>query len=719
MSTVAALVPADVADEQAALRRVATLVANGASSTDVFDAVAREVAQVLDLVNAAVCRYVDDGATMTVLAAYGDCPTHYRPGSNWPLDGPSLSAEVLRTGRPARVENYFDVESTVAAAARDAGFDKVVGAPIIVDGGVWGVISTSSPDAQLPDGLEDRLAEFTELVAMAIANGQAHAELAQLAEEQAALRRVGTLVAEGASPADVFEAVSTEVARLLPAEGSALTRFEGDGTVSLLGDWLIGRGYTPDGTRYATGGIVSGLVYASGRPERIDYEAEQGPSAEAAVRKGWRWSVGAPITVDGRLWGVLVVISTGDTPLPPDTEGRLAGFSELVATAIANADSREELARLADEQAALRRVATLVAGGAQPPEVFQAVSAEVGRLMLADAAGLSRYEPDGSVTALGGWARNDRYNVPIGDRFILEGPTPTRAVLETARPARIDGFDGLRGRGAAIARDAGWKSTVAAPIIVERHVWGVVHVASTTDTPLPDGTEARLMQFTELLAAAITNAESRAELEESRARVVATADATRRQFERDLHDGAQQQLLSLALEVRAAQANVPRELGVHRAELAHVADGIAAVLDGLREMALGLHPAILAEGGLAPALKTLANRSPIPVTLDLGVHGRLPEPTEVAAYYVASEALTNAIKHARASSVHVQIEIVGPLLLVKVADDGIGGAEKSRGSGLLGLQDRAAAIGGTISLESLPGNGTFLTAKLPLAGRSR
>jgi signal transduction histidine kinase len=656
---------------------------------------------------------------MTVLSAYGDCSAHYRPGPNWPLDGPSLSAEVLRTGRPARVEDYSNVQSSVAVAAREAGFDIVVGAPIIVDGRVWGVISTSSPDASLPDGLEDRLAEFTELVAMAIANGQAHAELAQLAEEQAALRRVATLVAEGASPPDVFEAVSTEVVGLVPAaEASALTRFEGDGTVTLLGDWLVGRGYTADGTRYATDGIVSGLVFASGAPARIDYETQQGTSADAAVGKGWRSSVGAPITVDGRLWGVLVVISTGE-PLPPDTERRLAGFSELVATAIANAEGREELARLADEQAALRRVATLVARGAQPAEVFQAVCAEVGRLMPADAAGLSRYEPDWSVTALGGWSRHGRYDVPIGDRFVLEGPSPAWAVLETGQPSRSEGFDEIRGRGAAIARDAGWKSTVAAPIIVERQVWGVVHVASTTDSPLPEGTEARLMQFTELLAAAIANAESRAELEESRARVVATADATRRQFERNLHDGAQQQLLSLALEVRAAHANVPRELGEHRAELAHVAEGIAAVLDGLREIAMGLHPAILAEGGLGPALKTLANRSPVPVTLDLRVHGRQPESIEVAAYYVVSEALSNAIKHAHASSIHVQVEIVGPALLVTVGDDGIGGADKRRGSGLLGLQDRVAAIGGTICLESLPGKGTSLTATLPLIESSR
>ncbi|HEY6606172.1 MAG TPA: ATP-binding protein, partial [Gaiellaceae bacterium] len=213
---------------------------------------------------------------------------------------------------------------------------------------------------------------------------------------------------------------------------------------------------------------------------------------------------------------------------------------------------------------------------------------------------------------------------------------------------------------------------------------------------------------------AIANAESRAELEASRARIVATADATRRRIERDLHDGAQQQLLSLALEVRAAQAGAPPELREHQAELAHVADGLTNVLDGLREIALGIHPAILAEGGLGPALKTLAHRSPIPVELEVRVDGRLPEPVEVAAYYVVSEALTNAAKHARAATARVEVAVQDRVLCVAVGDDGLGGADPALGSGLLGLKDRAEAIGGTISLESAPGAGTSLFVELPV-----
>jgi transcriptional regulator with GAF, ATPase, and Fis domain len=258
--------PKRLAAEQAALRRVATLVARGASSTEVFGAVAEEVAQVLHLSNAAVCRYDDEGTVMTVLAVWGDHPDVFNAGSRWPLDGPSMSAEVLRTGRPVRIDDYTELPGSLAGAAREHGFKRVAGAPIIVDGGVWGVITTSSPDAPLPDQLEERLAEFTELVATAIANSQAHEELTRLADEQAALRRVATLVATGASPAEVFEAVTAEVAQLVPAEGSALTRYESDGTVTALGGWTSNGGYVYVGRRYALEGTMSGLILETRRP---------------------------------------------------------------------------------------------------------------------------------------------------------------------------------------------------------------------------------------------------------------------------------------------------------------------------------------------------------------------------------------------------------------------------------------------------------------------
>jgi len=542
-----------LADQQAALRRVATLVARGASSAEVFPAVAREVAQVMHLPIVGVFRYDSDGTMMTVLADSSDRPHKLQPGTRWPLDGPSMVAQVLRTGRPARVEDYTDLSGTLAAGARESGLNKTAGTPIIVGGRVWGVMATSSPDSPLPHDVEDRLAEFTELLAAAIANSQA----------------------------------------------------------------------------------------------------------------------------------------------------------------------REDLLRLADEQAALRRVATLVAQGAPPAEVFEAVTAEVGRLIPADAAGLVRYETDG-VTAVGSWSRTGGY-FPVNTRSPLEQGTASQLVFETRRPARINSYAGVPGAGPAAARELGWRSSVAAPVIVEGRLWGAMIVASTSERPLPSDTEERLAEFTELLATAIANAESRAELAASRARIVATADATRRRIERDLHDGAQQQLVSLALELRSAQAAVPPELGELRAELSRVVEGQTSVLDELREIAQGIHPGNLAEGGLGPALKTLARRSPIPVLLAVGAEAetRLPERVEVAAYYVVSEALTNAAKYARATVVRVEVETRDRLVRVAVRDDGVGGADPVKGSGLLGLKDRAEAMGGTMTLQSPPGGGTSLHVELPLDGHEQ
>jgi signal transduction histidine kinase len=239
--------------------------------------------------------------------------------------------------------------------------------------------------------------------------------------------------------------------------------------------------------------------------------------------------------------------------------------------------------------------------------------------------------------------------------------------------------------------------------------------------PLPTGTETQLARFTELAATAIANAEahaaltaSQAALTASRARIVATADATRRRIERNLHDGAQQRLVSLALDLRAAQATAPPGAGKHVQQLDEVAAGLDGVLAELREIARGLHPAILADGGLRPALKTLARRSAVPARLDIQVEGRLPDPVEIAAYYMVSEALTNAAKHARATTAHIQLTAEDGVLHVRVHDDGRGGADFSAGSGLVGLNDRAEALGGHLDLHSPPGAGTTLEITLPL-----
>ena len=700
-------------EQQAALRRVATLVASGASSTEVFEAVALEVGQVLQLANTAVCRYEDEGTAMTVLAAFGDRPEVFSPGSRWPLDGPSMSAEVLRTGSPVRFEEYRDLPGSLAAAAREHGFDRVAGAPIIVDGRVWGVISTSSPNAPLPDNLEDHLAEFTELVATAIANSEAHEELTRLAEEQAALRRVATLVAAGAPPAEVFEAVSTEVASLMGADGSAVTRYESDGTVTAVSGWTTEGGYIYVGRRYELEGTVSGLIFETGRPGRVENYREAPGSAPAAAREmGWRSSVGAPITVDGRLWGVLAVVSKTERPLPADTEQRLAEFAALFATAIANSEAHEQLAQLADEQAALRSVATLVAEGATPNRVFEGVRDEVARMFNTPLSVLLRYDAVGTATVL---ATSNGYLGPIGRSWpVADDGGAIAVVCRTGLPARVDYTRPTHGRIAAAARAVGARSAVGVPVVVDGALWGVMAVGSRETEPLPADFEDRLEKFTELLATAIANAEGRAELDASRARIVATADATRRRIERDLHDGAQQQLVWLALALRAAQATVPEDLEQHRSELGRIVDGLTAALDDLREVALGIHPAGLSEDGLTPALKRLVARSPLRVNLDFRADGRFPEPVEVATYYVVSESLTNAAKHADTPVVDVALAVDDGALRVEVRDDGCGGADPAAGSGLLGLKDRVEAIGGTMQLTSPPGAGTSLRVELPL-----
>jgi signal transduction histidine kinase len=263
-----------------------------------------------------------------------------------------------------------------------------------------------------------------------------------------------------------------------------------------------------------------------------------------------------------------------------------------------------------------------------------------------------------------------------------------------------------------------WRSSVGAPITVEGRLWGALSVATKREEPLPPDAEQRLVAFTDLVATAIANAESRAELDASRARIVATADATRRRIERDLHDGAQQELVWLALALRAAQAAVPEELEQHRSELGRVVDGLTLALDNLREIALGIHPAGLSEDGLRPALRRLVARSPLRVNLDCRTDGRFPEPVEVTAYYVVSESLTNAAKYADTQVVDVTVTADGGSLRVEVRDDGCGGADPAAGSGLLGLRDRAEAIGGTMRLTSPPGEGTSLRVELPLADQA-
>jgi signal transduction histidine kinase len=378
------------------------------------------------------------------------------------------------------------------------------------------------------------------------------------------------------------------------------------------------------------------------------------------------------------------------------------------------ADLAAELAHaLAEQQAALRRVATLVARGTKPSDVYPAVMAELSRGLGADNVALLRYEADDALVLLATRDGKELAKMSIGERLSLRGENVAAMIRDSGAPARMDSFDGATGKTAARIRALGLLSAVGAPIVVDGRIWGALVVGSSQPEPLAPHTEARIGDFAELIATAISNAETRAELTASRARIVAAGDQARRRFERDLHDGAQQRVVSLGLELREIEASIPTESQELCERLAHVVAGLAGVSADLQEISRGIHPAILSKGGLGPAIKTLARRSAVPVDLDLHVDRRLPESVEVAAYYVVAEALTNVAKHAQASAVTICATVEDKLRLV-ITDDGVGGAVAGGGSGLIGLKDRVEALAGGLDVSSPAGSGTTLVVTIPL-----
>jgi signal transduction histidine kinase len=540
-------------------------------------------------------------------------------------------------------------------------------------------------------------------------------ELHALAAEQAALRRVATLVARGTPPEEVFAAVTQEVERVLPVDLAIMARYEAGDALTVLA--ASGTPVAP-GSRWTLGGNnVSTLVFETGLPARIDsyLDSSSGAVGVAGRERGLRSSVATPVTVEGRRWGVMVVGSVLESPLPSDTEARLAQFTELLATAIANAESRADLAVLGEEQAALRRVATLVADGTPREELFAAVAEEVGLLLPVDFAIMGRYEDDGAVTSIAGWGA-PAARFPVGSRWDLEGENLVTIVLETGRPARVDGYVHASGQLGVAGREGGFHSAVGTPIVVDGRLWGVMTVGCTETKPLlPPGTELRLASFTDLVATAIANAESRAALTASRARIVAAADESRRGIERDLHDGAQQRLVHAVIVLKLAQRALARadaNAGELVAEaLRHAEEANAE----LRELAHGILPAALTRGGLRAGVEALAARVSLPVSVDVSVD-RLPPGVEATAYFVVSEALTNAVKHARAAGAEVTARVADGELQVEVCDNGVGGARGDHTTGLGGLEDRVSALGGRLVLESPPGQGTRVRAQLPVSG---
>ncbi|MET0729969.1 MAG: GAF domain-containing protein, partial [Solirubrobacterales bacterium] len=446
-----------LADEQTALRRVATLIAEDVPSSELFRAVAREVGTLLGADFSGMIRYEDD-ATVTTVATWAAVGEHPPVPDRLRTEAGDPTTMIAETEEPARVDDWTTVPGPIAAIVRDElGVSSSVGTPIMVEGRLWGALAVHSKQhAPLPPDTESRIAQFADLVATAIANADARDEVARLAEEQAALRRVATLVAEGAAPAMVFDAVAGETEALLDADQVALNRFEPGAEIVVLAHRGLDAARTPVGSRLSLEGeSVTARVRRTGRPARMeDYEGAPGALAELARDTGLRASVAAPVVVAGRLWGIITASWKGEEPPPADTEERVARFAELLDTAIANADARAEVERLAEEQAALRRVATLVAEGAPPTAVFDAVAAEVEGLLGADRVSLSRYEPGAETTVLAHRGSGAEL-VPAGSRLSLEGDSVQAMVRRTERPARMENFEEAHGPIAEVQRTMG------------------------------------------------------------------------------------------------------------------------------------------------------------------------------------------------------------------------------------------------------------------------
>jgi PAS domain S-box-containing protein len=689
---------AALADELGSLRRVAALATGGASSGVVLDAIVKEVAQVIRLPIVAAARYEPDGRTMTILAETSDRPHVFRAGTRWPLDAPSLALDVLRFGRPCRLDSFKATPGAIPRATLESGITGLAAAPIIVAGQVWGVMAAASTGTQrLPDGIESRLAEFTGLVATAISNSEARDDLRRLADEQAALRRVATLVAEGATPADVFAAVAQEVARIMSLPIVSMYRYEPDGTATVAG--AIGEHPFQAGTNWPLDSpTLPFLVRESGQPATMGhYHDIPGAIGRAAEDAGIEAGVGAPILVDGRLWGAVSACTNRREPIPRDAGKRLSRFTALVATAISNTQAREDLRRLAEEQAALRRLATLVARGAEPQVVFDAVCEETGRLLGAATVDLVRFASGGEASELAGWTVRGTGG-PTG---MLSDDAILRLMRDTAQPARSE--DGE-------APDI--RSEVGAPVVVEGKVWGALITGAEGPEALPPGTERRLADFAELIATAVSNAEARAQLVTSRVRIVEAADEQRRQVVRDLHDGAQQRLVHTIVTLQLARRELGRQVPSAGALVEEALANAEEATNELRELAHGILPSGLIRGGLRAGLTALASRASVPVSLDVAPT-RYAASIEATAYFVVAEALTNVTKHSRAKSARVTVSEEDRRLRIVVRDDGVGGA-KLGGPGLVGMRDRLSALEGELHVDSPPGRGTVVSAMIPL-----
>jgi signal transduction histidine kinase len=428
----------------------------------------------------------------------------------------------------------------------------------------------------------------------------------------------------------------------------------------------------------------------------------------------WVDRAGGRVVVDEGEPGVTVISRRGQRVAALRGEPPLPELDESLAAVIALALENERLqlalhARL-DEQQALRRIATVVARQHGREEVLTLVTREVAHHLAAEAAMTARYDGPGLATVVADWSAPGVSHFPVGRQIVIGGPTALAQVQRTLRPARVDTYEDMPGDYPAELRRLGMNAAVAAPIVVDGELWGAVAVGSV-GAPFTRDAEARLGAFAELVAQAIANVDARIKLDESRARIVQAADEARRRIERDLHDGAQQRLVALALSLGVvARTAEPATASAVKA----CARELETALAELRELARGIHPVVLTERGLTAALGELATRSPAPVEIDGKLPARLPPAQEAALYFVASEALANVAKHARAHSVRIALQRRDGWAEIAISDDGVGGAGANAGSGLRGLADRLDALGGRLTVESRPGSGTTVQAAVPI-----
>jgi signal transduction histidine kinase len=383
-----------------------------------------------------------------------------------------------------------------------------------------------------------------------------------------------------------------------------------------------------------------------------------------------------------------------------------------VARALAGAETAQRA--LADEQAALRRVATLVAGEASPGRVFEQVTEEVGRLLGLPGANVMQLDGTGTATVVGAWSQDGAPRFPVGVKLNLDGDTLVPKVVRSGKAQRVDRYEEVDGTLAATVRGVGYRAGVAAPVSVGGRLWGVLAAATTTDEPLRGDLEQRLCDFADLVAQALANADAYEKLAASRARVVEVGDTERRRLERNLHDGAQQRLVSVALGLSVVGRKLESDPEAAREVLSAAQDDLAQGLAELRELARGIHPVVLTERGLGPALDSLLARAPVPVEIVEIPDERLAPSVEAAAYYVVAEAITNVGKYARASGATVGVSRSHTRATVTVCDDGVGGADANHGSGLHGLAARVESLNGRLDVDSPPGRGTRIKAEIPL-----